>query len=357
MTVFGEVSTAYSLWIDAVAAAANGPLERFRTVRRIEAEEDGDRVITMRLAPTARTKEGDLPRCHIDITKGGAAQSLSGEWRAALRGAHVELLLPPSRFLFRPLELPRRSVEFLDGIIRAQIDRLTPWNASEAIYRWTRPRDVASDRTVMTVVATSRESAIPLAQKFFDLGAASVEISTKAPDDERVIVHKSLVGGQSGVGRIRPVLSIGLAVTGVLAVLSVGVGGFLADSYEQQQQLMQREIASRRAVMRASQSGSGSSPLDMLVRRKQETPASVMTIEALSAQLPDHTYATEVRIEGDKLQIVGLTRDAPSLIQILEQSPYFSSAGFFAPTTKSANEPGERFHIEVKLKPYFGMGT
>ena len=109
--------------------------------------------------------------------------------------------------------------------------------------------------------------------------------------------------------------------------------------------------------MRGSQTGSGSSPLELLIRRKQTTPSSVLVMEALSALLPEHTYATEVRIEGDKLQIVGVTRDAPSLIQILEQSPHFSSAGFFAPTTRAANEPGERFHIEAKLKPHFGFGT
>jgi general secretion pathway protein L len=109
--------------------------------------------------------------------------------------------------------------------------------------------------------------------------------------------------------------------------------------------------------MRGSQGGAGSSPLELLIRRKQTTPSSVIVVEALSALLPEHTYATEIRIQGDKLQIVGITRDAPSLIQILEQSPHVSSAGFYAPTTRAANEPGERFHIEARLRPHFGSGT
>jgi general secretion pathway protein L len=83
----------------------------------------------------------------------------------------------------------------------------------------------------------------------------------------------------------------------------------------------------------------------------------VIVLEALSRVLPDYTYLTELRIEGDKLQIVGITNDAPSLIALIEQSSQFTRATFFAPTTRAPNDPGARFHIEARIKPVFAPGT
>jgi general secretion pathway protein L len=89
----------------------------------------------------------------------------------------------------------------------------------------------------------------------------------------------------------------------------------------------------------------------VLARRKHETQASVIVIEELSRILPDHTYVTELHIDGNTLQIAGITHDAPSLIRLIEQSPHFTRATFFAPTTRAPSDPGDRFHIEARLEP------
>lgn len=357
MSVISGVAAALSLWMDTIAGVASAPLAKMKQVRRIEVVEDEAGAFSMRLAPKARVGDADLSPCRVDVTDGAVSHPLSPQWSAAVRGGEVELLLQPSRFVFRPLELPSRAAEFLDGIIRAQIDRLTPWNASEAIFHWTPPYAIAGERIATTVVATGRGAATSLVHAFSELGAAGVEISTATPEHGPVTVFDQRSGEKAGYSRMRIAVVAGISATALLAMLSLGVGPYIADSYDAQQQQIRQRIAERRAIMRGNQTGSGSSPFELLIRRKQTTASSVIVIEALSALLPQHTYATELRIEGDKLQLVGVTRDAPSLISILEQSPHFSSAGFFAPTTRAANDPGERFHIEARLKPYFGLGT
>ena len=101
---------------------------------------------------------------------------------------------------------------------------------------------------------------------------------------------------------------------------------------------------------RASPSDEAVAALDS---KKRAAPASVIVLESLSQALPDDTYLTELHVDGAKLQIAGLTRDAPSLIRIIEQAHQFSHATFFAPTTRAPTENGERFHIEAEIAPYY----
>ncbi len=123
---------------------------------------------------------------------------------------------------------------------------------------------------------------------------------------------------------------------------------------EARQDELARRISARRAAL-VAQRDTGTDPATLaqrnLERRKHERLPSVVVLETISRILPDHTYVTEFRIEGDVLRISGYTRDAPSLIRLLEQSSQFSRATFFAPTTRAPADPGERFHIEARIEP------
>jgi general secretion pathway protein L len=357
MTILEKITTVFFWWIDAVARALSAPLHGFKSVRRIEVVEEDDEAFALRLARKANAREAELGPCRVRIVAGMLDPPLSEPWAAAIRGSRVEMLLRSSRFLFRPLELPSRASEFLDGIIRAQIDRLTPWSAGEAAYHWTAPQPVAGERISVTIAATARAGLIALAQAFSDIGAAAVDVATATPAADRVVVYNASATGQGEFGRIRTLLIGTIAVAALMLMISAGASGFLVDHYDGQKQQIQRRIAERRAMIAGGSTGTGGTALELLERRKQTTPASVIAVEALAALLPDHTYATEVRIEGDKLQVIGITRDAPSLIPLLEQSPHFSRAAFFAPTTRASNDTGERFHIELKIKTYFGPNS
>ncbi|HXH45149.1 MAG TPA: PilN domain-containing protein [Bradyrhizobium sp.] len=355
MSIPGQIATASSLWIDRVACTLCAQFERTRQTRRILLSEDSPGSFSLSVARTAG-KATDLPDVRIKLGDGAVREVIPEAWSAAMKGAVVDVHLLPSRFVFRPLDLPGRAVEFLEGIVRAQVDRLTPWAADDAVFRWTQPQARSDDHVELTVIATARKAVMSLAQPFIDMGAAAVEVSTIAAGNERVMVLRHSADGGNGTVRVRRGLIAVLGSTGLLALLSVGLGGIVTDSYDAEQQQIQRRITEMRVTARGSQA-SGNTALEVLARRKQTMPSAVMVLEELSAILPDHTHATELRLEGAKIQISGMTADAASLIQVLEQSARLAGAGFFAPTTRAAGEAGERFHIEARIKPQSGSGT
>jgi general secretion pathway protein L len=395
MNVLGQIGESFSRWIDSVAGNVHCLLDRWfgshRRVQLIEVEpdtftlhalrHDPDELQVLRAKAVGRinelrarfypsfapgtaaeakeAEEASLPDQRIRIGQGAVTDTLSADWLEMLHGSRAELVLRPDRFMFRPLELPKRAAEFLEGIVRAQIDRLTPWTVSEAVYSWTPPAEAANDRIQLTVAATARSVVAPYVQALADLGAASIVVSTVPQDAvggaDPLKVFEQQSRGRIEITHIRRILMLAFAVTAAMAVVSIGVSSIAADSLDSEQQALSSKIKARRAAMRLGQDGGGA--LRMLERRKQTTPASVIVLEALSKVLPDHTFVTELRIEGGKVQVTGLTRDAPSLIRLIEESPHFEHAAFFAPSTQSPGEPGERFHIEARIKPHFRLDT
>ncbi|MGA3309656.1 MAG: PilN domain-containing protein [Xanthobacteraceae bacterium] len=345
MKFVSEIAEGFARWLDCVAAAIVAARGRFVASRTIHLVEGADGAFTVLPAQgAAALAEAE----RVQIVDGKVVGSLPATLESRMGASCIEVVLQPTQFVFRPLELPRRAGEFLEGIVRSQIDRLTPWPAEDAAFGWSKPSDIANDRIVVTVAATARALIAPIVQALAGRGADAIVVSTVAPGDGAVAikVFEQKMRGALEVQRLRRALVGILVVAGLLAGAAVAADVVIGGSLQARQDDVTKRIAASR-----------DSVLGGLERRKHETPSSVIVIEALSRIFPDHTYVTELRIVGDKMQVVGITRDAPSLIRLIEQSSYFTRATFFAPTTQSPSQPGENFHIEAQIQPIYTPPT
>ncbi len=367
MTMSTRVRHELAAWIGSVAetiVAAIGRLNIRPGIRLIETERN---VFIMRMV--ARPRRPVPPDCRVRLPDGHEAfPALPESWKTVLRGSRIEVVLRSDRFLWRPLDLPKRAVEFLDAMIRSQLDRLTPWSAEEAVFGRTAPVEISGERIRTMVIAAPRAKLDPLIRLAESWRAGSIVLfaapeTAPTPRDDRLIAFSETrlteqrLEGALDVGRISRVLTALLMVAALAAALSFATTSLLGGHLDEQQRQLAQKISDRRAALRLDLQGVDSAALRGLMRRKQETPAAVVLLEALSRILPDNTYVTELRIEKDRMQIVGMTQDAPALVKLIEQSAHFTRATFFAPTTRSAEDPGERFHIEAGIKPHFGLGT
>jgi general secretion pathway protein L len=355
--MLAELKELFGVWIAAVTAAIQAVMARVVPQRRIAWIEGDAGRFTARMV-SAR-KGPALAPFAFELRQGNPQPALSAEWQAALRGSRIDIVMRPDHVLFRAIDFPKQAADFLQGMVRAQIDRLTPWAASEALFGTTAPVPIANERIALTLAATSRQKIQPLLSLAADCGAVSVAGLVEMPDAEPgvppiTLFDRTLTGAAGGALDLAKLLRVSLLGAGLAAAASLLVSAYLGGEYAAQQQELQQKIAQRRAALRIRSDGTAET---LLAKRKQSSPSSVMVLDAISRVLPDTTYVTELHVEGDKMQVAGLTQDAPSLIKLIEQSPQFTRATFFAPTTRSQNDPGERFHIEAHITPYFGSGS
>jgi len=356
MKAFSAIAEGFSRWIDLVAgviAAWLGRLDAPRAVTLVE--DEGGGFVLQAGEPTA---DPDATYNGLTMTEDQLVAATPTDKANELSGARVDLILRPDRFLFRPLELPSRAAEFLDGIVCAQIDRLTPWSGAEAAFGWSRSVEEGTDRMIVTIAATARAVVMPYVRAIANAGAHSIAVFTLLPEPTSgagpIKVWEERLAGLSEAIRIRRVLVRILTVAVVAGATAVGAFPIIDAHLQAQQGDIARQIADIRATSlsaREAASGTPAAAQRAVERRKQESPSSVIVLDTLSQILPDHTYVSELRIEGNKLRLVGVTRNAPSLIEIIERSARFTQATFFAPTTRSPSEPGERFHLEAVIQP------
>lgn len=357
MAIIEEVKLFLNEWIDAVGRAVDAVVGRFVRAQRIRLAEGEDGAFTA-TADAAKGGAG-LPAVCFRLESGRPQPPLPMDWTSALRGSRIEAQLQSAYVMTHQLDFPNKAADFLDGMIRSQIDRLTPWTVNDAVFGWSPPAAVANDRIEVTFAATSKQKISPVLQFAQTMDAASVAIFAPASADVSTPIklldqpRRSVIGSHVNVPFL---LRATLLTASLAAAASLLISTYLGGSLQSELGDLQQRISQRRAALHLGADGS-TSGLGLLAKRKQTTPSSVMVLEAISRALPDSTYVTELRIEGDKVQVVGMTQDAPSLIRLMEQSPQFTRATFFAPTTHAANEPGERFHIEAHITAYFGSGT
>jgi general secretion pathway protein L len=357
--MISEIKTFFAEWIAAVAGAVDLAMGRYGRRSQILLSESNDQTYTARLRSVR--KGAALPDVSFRLSHGQPDPALPADWQAAFRGSRVEAMMASNQLLFRSLDFPKQAVDFLDGMIRAQIDRLTPWTADDVVFGWSPPSAVPNERVELTLAATSKQHVQPLVQLATGVGASSIAAFAALPVGggaaAKIKLFDQPVRGAAGGALDLPrILGLTLLSVGLAAAACLMAAAYLGSDLDSEQQELMRRISERRASLRLDSSAGGSA-FNLLAKRKQTSPSGVVVLEALSQALPDSTYVTELRIEGDKVQLVGMTQDAPSLIRLIERSPQFARATFFAPTTRAPNEPGERFHIEARITPSFGPGT
>jgi general secretion pathway protein L len=306
-----------------------------------------------------------------------AGAPIPAEVTRAAHSSFIVFQLPAGMVVARRISVPAQAREFLAGIIRNQIERLSPWHADQVVYGFDADVDEEDAATLDVRVLIALRADIDRARdELAAIGLPVDRIVTRSPT-----LPSPACGGELGRGagesrtmaksvtlwsRFADVSPEHLAHTrrrvgaGVAAAVVASLGLSLwaitsaASLGEESEEVGVRVRTLQRQIQGpASRSVASLSPTERAWYAKETSPTAAIVLEALSRALPDGAYLTELRLENVTLRMTGLANDAPSLIASLEHSGHLNDVHFFAPTTRGPDGALFRFNIEARVEPHF----
>jgi general secretion pathway protein L len=289
----------------------------------------------------------------------------SAELTRSVQDGFVIFELPIGKVVMRRITVPSQARKFLSGVVRNQIERLSPWPASGVVYGFAAESGAADDAAAIEVrVLISARTDIEAAREELAAHGLSVDrIVARGSDTEGTEERFGPVTLWSRLANASPdrlggaVRTIGVGIAASVAV-SLLLGSWALVSAASIRNESEDIAARAKVLQRQVQAGGTTSsiasmpPAERAWRLKDMSISSVILIEALSRALPGSAYLNEIRLEKDSLRIMGLAEDAPALLAPLERSKHMTNVHFIAPTARGPDGKLFRFSIEAHVEPH-----
>ncbi len=289
------------------------------------------------------------------LTKGRIDELDMSKVPRQLLAQPIEVRLDGSRVLSKILRLPAASRGYLDPIVRHQLDRATPWAADRVVFDYAIADDepTTDGQIAVRLVATSRDVLDGVTGRLKAAGIEADLVGTTEDQLDRPSAVNLLQAEGSGPRALlrRKVKATLLAILLIGVSLSILTGWRLYAVSATASELSADTDTVRSGIEKARAGMSLSDSRQRLLAQKQDETPVVVLIDKLSQTIPTNTYLTEFRIENGEVHLVGLTSDAPALLETLDASDVLTEVRFAAPTMRDEGATQDRFEIAGRYKP------
>src|SRR6266481_8788088 len=304
---FTSIATFLRRWIEVLTVTYFAGRDAWRARQSLTIACESGRFIVRRSRQDSRSEPPDEPGENLAVLAAGAP--IPAKVARAARGAFVVFQLPDDMVVVRRIAVPVQAREFLPGIIRNQIERLSPWHADQVVYGFAADVDEEDAATLDVRVLIALRTDIDRARDELAaiglpvdrivtpparagegrVGAKSVTLWSRAADvsPERRAHACRRVGAA-----VAAAVMASLALTLWAVTSAISLGGE-SDEVAARVRTLQRQIQGP-----ASQSVASLSPSERAWYAKETSPTAAIVLEALSRALPDGAYVTELRLEN-----------------------------------------------------------
>ena len=264
----------------------------------------------------------------------------------------VVLVAPPGRYVTRSVSFPLTAERDLSGILDYEIERLTPFSASELYYDVkVVERDREAGRLTADLVFVRRADFADAVTALQQSGLAVDRLDVEAPEGilRRLNLLPKTVKRSGGFGR-------GLAIVLIcsLVCLTLAWAGLNLVQKEQRfEELSDALFQVRRAAIAMQDGGQSVAPDDAVAfaayRLKQDRMMVSEVVALVTELLPDGTWLDRLSIDNEIVEMSGYSGNAAALIDRFETHPAFLEPIFRSPITRENGR--ERFALAIRIAP------
>jgi len=283
---------------------------------------------------------------------------LDGVLDARLRSLPRHWLLPAGSVLRRPLRLPAAAAERLRDVVGFEIDRQTPFDASQVSYDVRELGALADGQLQVELVVIPRvqleqwaQQAGPWAQAL--AGVDAVDAAGR-PLDVNLLPVAQRQPYRDPMARWNGLLAVSTIVLLALA------GHQLLDNRQAAAEQLRAQVDdaardARRVAAERQQLQDLVEGAAFLEGKRTEHASTVELWNELTRLLPDGTYLEKLSVEGNTLQLIGLSREASQLVPLLQDSPLWRKVNLTGVLQADGATSGrDRFTLTAELQPLPG---
>jgi general secretion pathway protein L len=261
------------------------------------------------------------------------------------------LLLPAAAGLRRRMSLPAAALDRLRDVVAFEIDRQTPFAATDVHYDArviARRGDQLETELVVVPQAT-------LAAAMAALGPLAGTISgVDMAGDDGAALDINLLAGAQRHRRADPwrkwnwafsavaLVAIAIAMWQMLANRRAVADQFATEAGTHAQDA--RRVASEKRQLVNLVEGMG-----FLQQTRSGQPTTVEVMDELGRRLPDSTYLEKLSIEGDQILLIGQSSEASALVGQLEGSKLWRSPALTGALQPDPRTRRDRFTLSAQL--------
>jgi general secretion pathway protein L len=267
------------------------------------------------------------------------------------------LLLELDRVLHRELHLPLAAEANLKQVLLFEMDRQTPFKASDVYFDWKIVgRDASAGQVRLDLYVAPRSEVNQAVDAALKRGFTLAGVDIAKGDSTlglNLLPHDQ---------RVRTANRKARANYGLAAVAVVLLALVMAQSlYLRAHQVTELEAAiaevrgeARKVTDIKQRIEDVSEAAGFLAVRRGQSPLAIEVLNDVTRILPDDTYLDRLVISQDNVQMQGKSQNAQRLIELVNESELLDAAAFRGSTRLDARSGLEIFEVNAQIVPLGG---